>query len=83
MDYPSTGDEAQAVIASFTPERVSADTLEVADAVGADRFTPPRDRQTLTEICRGTELLIPLPVELMRMLRDSEKRMTYNRRPRR
>src|SRR5258708_39969519 len=38
MDYPPTGDEAQAVIDSFTPERVSADVLEVADAVGADRF---------------------------------------------
>ena len=38
MDYPPTGDEAQAVIDTFTPERVSADILKVADAVGANRF---------------------------------------------
>jgi pimeloyl-ACP methyl ester carboxylesterase len=38
MGYPPTGDEAQALIDTFTPERVSAEILEVADAVGADRF---------------------------------------------
>jgi pimeloyl-ACP methyl ester carboxylesterase len=38
MDYPPTGDEARAVIDTFTPERVSADILEIADAIGADRF---------------------------------------------
>ena len=36
--YPPTGDEAQAVIETFTPERVSADILAVADALGAPRF---------------------------------------------
>jgi pimeloyl-ACP methyl ester carboxylesterase len=38
MDYPPTGAEAQAVVDSFTPGRVSADILEIADAIGADRF---------------------------------------------
>jgi hypothetical protein len=41
--------------------------------------------QTLTEIVveQNSTIIFPLPVELMRMLRDSEKRVTYNRRPRR
>jgi hypothetical protein len=34
MDYPSPNEEAS----SFTPERVSADILAVADDAGADRF---------------------------------------------
>jgi pimeloyl-ACP methyl ester carboxylesterase len=34
MDYPSADEEAT----SFTPERVSADMLAVADAAAADRF---------------------------------------------
>lgn len=34
MDYPSPDEDP----GSFTPERVSADMLAVADAVGADRF---------------------------------------------
>ena len=38
MDYPPTGEKAEAVIESFTPARVCADILSVADAVGADRF---------------------------------------------
>jgi pimeloyl-ACP methyl ester carboxylesterase len=38
MDYPPTGDDAAAVIDSFTPDRVSRDILAVADAVGAEHF---------------------------------------------
>jgi pimeloyl-ACP methyl ester carboxylesterase len=34
MDYPSADEDAS----SFTPERVTADMLAVADAAGADRF---------------------------------------------
>ena len=44
-----------------------------------------RYMQTLTEIAveQNSTIIFPLPVELMRMLRDSEKRVTYDRRPRR
>ena len=41
MDYPSAElreSRSPAVIEAFTPDRVSADILAVADAVGADRF---------------------------------------------
>ncbi len=38
MDYPPTGDDARAVVDSFTPDRVCADMLAAADAMGADRF---------------------------------------------
>jgi pimeloyl-ACP methyl ester carboxylesterase len=38
MDYPPTGDDAAAVIDSFTPDRVCAEILDVADAAGIDRF---------------------------------------------
>ena len=38
MDYPPTGDEARAAVASFDPDRVCADILAVADAAGVDRF---------------------------------------------
>jgi len=38
MDYPPTGDDAKAFIDSFTPDRVCADVLAVADAIGAKRF---------------------------------------------
>jgi hypothetical protein len=42
--------------------------------------------QTLTEIAveQNTTVIFPLPVELMRMLRDGKKkRVNYNRGPRR
>jgi pimeloyl-ACP methyl ester carboxylesterase len=38
MDYPPSGDDAEAVVDVFTPDRVCADILAVADAAGADRF---------------------------------------------
>ena len=38
LDYPPTGDAASIVAGMFTPDRVSADILTVADALGADRF---------------------------------------------
>lgn len=38
IDYPPIGGDARAVADSFTPDRVCADILAVADAVGADRF---------------------------------------------
>ena len=38
MDYPPTGPDAVAAVASFDPDRVCADVLSVADAAGADRF---------------------------------------------
>jgi pimeloyl-ACP methyl ester carboxylesterase len=38
MDYPPTGDDARAVVASFDPDHVCADILAVADAAGAERF---------------------------------------------
>ena len=38
MDYPPTGDDARAVVDSFTPDRVRSDVLAAADAMGADRF---------------------------------------------
>jgi pimeloyl-ACP methyl ester carboxylesterase len=38
MDYPPTGADAVAAVASFDPDRVCADILAVADAAGVDRF---------------------------------------------
>ena len=38
MDYPPTGNDAKAVVDSFTPDRVSADILAAADATDANRF---------------------------------------------
>jgi pimeloyl-ACP methyl ester carboxylesterase len=38
MDYPPTGDDARAAVASFDPDHVCADILAVADAAGVDRF---------------------------------------------
>jgi pimeloyl-ACP methyl ester carboxylesterase len=38
LDYPPTGQTARDAGASFTPDRVCADILSVADAVGAPRF---------------------------------------------
>jgi pimeloyl-ACP methyl ester carboxylesterase len=38
MDCPPTGDDAAAVVDTFTPDRVTADVLAAADAAGADRF---------------------------------------------
>ena len=38
MNYPPSGDDARAVENSFTPDRVCADILSVADAAGAERF---------------------------------------------
>jgi pimeloyl-ACP methyl ester carboxylesterase len=38
MDYPPTGADAAAVVASFDPDHVCADILAVADAAGLDRF---------------------------------------------
>lgn len=38
MDYPPTGADAAAAVASFDPDRVCADILAVADAAGIDRF---------------------------------------------
>src|SRR5262245_39840921 len=38
MDYPPTGYDATAVIDSFTPVRVCAEILAVADAASIDRF---------------------------------------------
>ena len=38
LDYPPTGNDARAIAGAFTPDRVCADILAVADAVGADRF---------------------------------------------
>ncbi len=45
MDYPPTGDAAQAAVASFNPDRVCADILAVADAAGvrpSRRYGPTR-----------------------------------------
>ena len=38
MDYPPTGDDAKAVVDSFTPDPVCGDVLAAADATGANRF---------------------------------------------
>lgn len=38
MDYPPTGHDAETVVDVFTPDRVCADILGVADAACADRF---------------------------------------------
>jgi len=38
MDYPPNGADAAAVVSAFNPDRVCADVLDVADALGADRF---------------------------------------------
>lgn len=38
MDYPPTGEDAAAIADSFTPDRVCADVLAVADAAGIERF---------------------------------------------
>lgn len=38
LDYPPTGNDAERAAEAFTPERVCADILDVADRVGADQF---------------------------------------------
>jgi len=38
LDYPPTGDDAAAVIDSFSPDRVCPEILAVADAASIDRF---------------------------------------------